>query len=590
MVGRVVLRSALAWLVVAVVLRGTVLLPEQCPEVGADELRASAAEAVGWFERNQRQDGTWLYRYDAAADTDLGDYNLTRHAGVTMSLYQAHAAGHDGALAVGDAGARHALDRLLPVAGGRAFGPTRGPVPVGATGLLVAGLSERRAATGDTAFDDELRAMGRFLVAMTRPSGAVVAYWDPARDAPTSDDPSPFFTGEVYWALALLHRELPGEGWDRAAERIGRYLATERDDAEGWFPDISDHWAAYGLSTQAAWAGSDLSDHREYAVRQSGIAGFQVRWESQRTDRWPSTLVRGHRSLGAGLGTLGEQLAGLWRLAEAGVLPELRAPLAERTRCVAAMLVERQVSTAEAAATADPDRTRGAWFRAGITQMDDQQHAMSAVLLAEPIVSSFPVRVDEPWDAGAPRLLLLVSLALALDPLRAARSVTGARRDRSRAVSAGAALSLAGFAVAAAAGGPLLDVLDVSAPTLRLGAALVLVVTAVADLVRGDRRPVDVPEGRWAGLVPVAVPMMLRPASLVVALSAGADLGIWPVAAVAAVVGAAVAAQAWSTGPAMPGGDDGRAASPVRDWAARLLSAALLVVAVALAVDGVYDV
>ena len=51
---------------------------------------------------------------------------------------------------------------------------------------------------------------------------------------------------------------------------------------------------------------------------------------------------------------------------------------------------DRQVDADEAAATADPDRTRGAWFQFDITQMDDQQHAMSAVLLALPILEGRP--------------------------------------------------------------------------------------------------------------------------------------------------------------------------------------------------------
>ena len=34
-------------------------------------------------------DGTWLYEYDAESDRDLGSYNIVRHAGAIMGLYQA---------------------------------------------------------------------------------------------------------------------------------------------------------------------------------------------------------------------------------------------------------------------------------------------------------------------------------------------------------------------------------------------------------------------------------------------------------------------------------------------------------------------
>jgi hypothetical protein len=62
------------------------------------------------------------------------------------------------------------------------------------------------------------------------------------------------------------------------------------------------------------------------------------------------------------------------------VLEDSQAVVAERVNCVGAMLVERQVRGDEAAAFGDPDRTAGAWFQFGVTQMDDQQHALSALL------------------------------------------------------------------------------------------------------------------------------------------------------------------------------------------------------------------
>ena len=55
-------------------------------------------------------------------------------------------------------------------------------------------------------------------------------------------------------------------------------------------------------------------------------------------------------------------------------LAGLRAPLAERSVCLGGILLDRQ-----AIGAADP-RERGAWFDGGYTQMDDQQHAMAALI------------------------------------------------------------------------------------------------------------------------------------------------------------------------------------------------------------------
>jgi hypothetical protein len=385
--------AAVSWVVVLGAVRVVVALPEHCPAVSEASLRASAAEAVAWLERNQLEDGRWLYRYDREADEAIDDYNTVRHAGVVMSLYQAHAEGIDGALEVADRGIDWAEENLVEHDDWIAVEPSSNRVTTGAAGLLVAGLAERRLATGESQYDEMMRALSRFLLVHVEPSGAVIESWDRRAEQPAFGRYSPFFTGEVYWALALMHLVFPTEGWDEPARRIGHYLATERDEAEGYFPDIPDHWAAYGMWVTTRWPGLDdparplTTEQVAYVERQAGMGSIQVRWESQRVDSFPRYVLRGRRTLGAGLGTLGEQLTGLWQVAVADDrLEHLAGPIAERALCVAGMVVDRQVDPAEALRWADPDRARGAWFQFDITQMDDQQHALSAVLLVLPIL------------------------------------------------------------------------------------------------------------------------------------------------------------------------------------------------------------
>jgi hypothetical protein len=393
-VPRRVLGAVLSWGLVVLLVRVVVALPEHCPVVDRDDLIASAFDAVGWLERNQNPDGTWLYRYDAAADEVIDDYNTVRHAGVTMSLYQAHTAGIEGALEVGDRGLEYAVANLVRHDDWVAFEPRSTRVTTGAAALLVAGLVERRLATGDDRHDELMAALSRFLLVHVEPSGAVAESWDRRSERPRFGLYSPFFTGEVYWALASMHLVFPGQGWDEPAARIGHYLATERDAAEGYFPDLPDHWAAYGMWVTAMWPDHDtptrpMSDAQvAYVERQAGLGSIQTRWESQRVDDVPRHLLRGRRTLGAGLGTVGEQLTGLWQVAVADErLGHLVEPLAERAVCVAGMVVDRQVTEAEAQEHyPDPGRARGAWFQFDITQMDDQQHALSAVLLTLPIL------------------------------------------------------------------------------------------------------------------------------------------------------------------------------------------------------------
>jgi small neutral amino acid transporter SnatA (MarC family) len=550
--------------------------PERCPSVTAGELRRSAAATVDWFVRNQRPEGTWLYLYNRDDDAAPAEYNPVRHAGVTMGLYQAAAAGIPGALRSADRGTEWALDRVIERDDWAAFA-AQGRVATGATALLVAGLVIRREATGDTRYDDVLGRLGRFLLAQTEPSGAVLASYDPARDAPVAGEYSKYFTGEAHWALALLHRTFPDDGWGETADRIGGYLATSRDDVEGYWPPIPDHWAAYGQAETIRFR--PLTEPEvSYARRQAGLNGVQVRWVGQRLGPW-GALVRGsYVPRGGGYGVMGEALTGWWLTAqEDHRLADLREPVAERASCIAALAVSAQSDAADAANAARPERVEGAWFIDGETRMDDQQHALAALLRTIPIVEANSA--GSPDDAPSGWLWAFV-LVLALNPARAAFGVPRAERS---VVAAGGAIGGLLVCAAALAGGPLLDALDVSEPSFRVAAGIVAALAGAADLVRRPPAPEPALPGRRAALIPVAIPIVARPALLVLALGAGADRGVL-VSAGAMVVGVALLVGLTARWPT-----DGPAGRALR-WAGRVLAAMLVAGGVVLTIDGVVDV
>ena len=135
---------------------------------------------------------------------------------------------------------------------------------------------------------------------------------------------------------------------------------------------------------------------------------------------------------------------------------------------------------------------------------------------------------------------------------------------------------------AAAAGEPLLDALDVSEPSFRLAAGIVALLAGAGDLFRRPPPPEPSLAGWRAALVPVAVPLVARPALVVMALGAGADRGVLPSAGAMALGGALVIALA-----ARPAeGPRGRALR----WAGRLLAVALIACGLLLALDGILAV
>ena len=257
--------------------------PSAAPRSRPPRSRPPPLLPPAWIEVAQYADGRYVYEYDARTDGISGDYNVVRHAGVTMSLYQAAALGDLSRLHAADRGMAWMEANLIEREDWVALrNPQTGLVKLGASSLMLAGLTQRRLATDDPAYDGLMRRLARFLVVMQLPDGAMLNYWDPATGQPNPSVRSRYATGEALWALAQMHRHFPDDGWDEPSWRIADYLALHRDEVEGLdFPPWPDQWAAYSLSEMADWP---LKEHHiEYARKLAERFGFLIRVEAQRT-------------------------------------------------------------------------------------------------------------------------------------------------------------------------------------------------------------------------------------------------------------------------------------------------------------------
>ena len=367
------------------VLRVAVVPAEVCPPVERAAVVAAAEAAVGWLVTGQDATGRFTYGYDRGDDRINVGYNEARHGGVVMSLFQAHAVlGLDDALTAADAGVEYARRDLYDAGHWSAWSPG-GNIPVGPNALLLAGLAVRRADTGDPIHDDLMRGIGRFLVAQQQPDGSVFDSWSPVTGAAI-----PAFglysTGEAAWALALLERVFPGEGWGEAGGRTLDYMATRRDRVEGRLSRLPDHWAAYTVATLPV---SLLTDLRlDYARVLAGYFGMRLRFEAQRRGDGINLALRWFPGPPAGVGTAAEGIGAL-RALVAGhpALSDLAANVDERIVCTAGFMVQRQETAASSRSWPRPTLVEGAWFYRGYTQMDDQQHVLSGLLAAIPVLA-----------------------------------------------------------------------------------------------------------------------------------------------------------------------------------------------------------
>jgi hypothetical protein len=279
---------------------------------------------------------------------------------------------------------------------------------------------------------------------------------------------------------------------------------------------------------------------------------------------------------GGWYGVMDEGFTGLWRIARADPrLADLVGPVAARASCIAGIAVKEQAGAAEAARARNPSRVQGAWFfNDGETRMDDQQHALAALIRAIPIVAAGDAGSD---DAPPSAWLFVAALLLALNPPRAAFGIPRRGRPVAWVAVVGGAIGAVAICVLAALGGALPDI---SRPGFRTAAGFVALLTGAADLILRPPRPEPALPGRRAALVPVALPVVTRPALLLIALAAQDVLLSAVVLAVGVGVMTAVAAR-WD-----PVGVDGR----VLRWASRVLAAGLVVCGVLLSIDGILAV
>lgn len=179
--------------------------------------------------------------------------------------------------------------------------------------------------------------------------------------------------------------------------------------------------------------------------------------------------------------------------------------------------------------------------------------------------------------------LAVLALATSVNPVRAWLFLPRGP-ERKVAAVVGAALAAVGVVGAAVIATPALGWVSISAPMARLAAGAVLLLGAAMNLLGPTPSPDPALPGWRAGLVPVAVPALVRPDVFLVALTVAADHGVAPTLAIAIPVLIAVVAIAiWPPPP------PSTASARLVDGAARFLAGLGAAVGIALLLSGIYS-
>jgi len=147
-----------------------------------------------------------------------------------------------------------------------------------------------------------------------------------------------------------------------------------------------------------------------------------------------------------------------------------------------------------------------------------------------------------------------------------------------RVLATGAAVALVVLALAALGSDQILDALGVEPETFRVGAGVVLAIGGGLAVFQGGSPHKGPWEGEWAAFFPLALPVLVTPAALAATIVAGADEGAGRAIAAAAIAVGIALGLLWLRA--------GRSESAL-DAIARVTGVLLVIMAAGLIVDGV---
>ncbi len=207
-------------------------------------MEQTAREAGAWFERHQREDGSFNYEYILTKNEYSTDDNIVRQAGSLYGLAMLHRY-------FPDAGIRATLSR------GIAYFETK-IIRTEQDGVLIAYVQDGTSIQANTAavfllalvelgdtdqYGSLMQELGNYLVASQLEDGSFYNYYL----SPTSgcNPVSPYNNGESFLALIRLYRLMGGEPYLVAAQRIAAFSMTTYS--------ANPNTSFYSWGTQAFW-------------------------------------------------------------------------------------------------------------------------------------------------------------------------------------------------------------------------------------------------------------------------------------------------------------------------------------------------
>jgi len=360
--------------------RGHRLFGEQI----APEMLLDAALAAGeYLIRSTRPDGTFVYVYQPATDTEDPTYNMLRHAGTIYSMLELYEVTEDPRLIEACLSAFDHLQRNIEpcLVNGEPHSCVVDvdSVKLGGNALAMIALSKYEQVTGDRRFRETAVELGRWIRAVQNEAGEFFIHKYSYPQGVISDFVSAYYPGEALLALSRLYELNGDEGLLDAAEAGARWLIEVRDGDVAAEDLNHDHWLLYALNGLYRHRSNPL--YLEHALR---IANTIVNGQNlePRLRDWLGSYYKPPRSTPTAIRS--EGLFAAYTLARDFGSPEEAQRILAAVRRGILFQLQTQLTAETVMHLQDPQRSLGA-FRKSLTdveiRIDYVQHNISALLL-----------------------------------------------------------------------------------------------------------------------------------------------------------------------------------------------------------------
>jgi Beta-L-arabinofuranosidase, GH127 len=346
-------------------------------EINRARLNRAAQAGGDYLIRAQKSDGSFHYDYDPFAESvSEGDYNILRHAGATIALFQLYEATREARYAEA---ARRAVVylqsrfRWAREADALYVLDDDGKAKLGANGLALIALALQMRLNPKSADRASARRLANLIMRMQERDGSFASYYD-MRGEP-EDRASLYYPGEALLGLIELYKLTGDQRLIEAARRGADYLIDTQKRLPSLPPDA---WLMQAL--EALYAIKRDPSYAAHAIR---IAEAMIKEQYTAAD---APLYAGGYRSGVPRATPAASRA-------EGILAALRlarltndasaARLAEALKLSARFQLAQQFDADNSFYLASPERAVGG-FRESLTsariRIDYMQHNISALL------------------------------------------------------------------------------------------------------------------------------------------------------------------------------------------------------------------